>query len=122
MGGFTDAQIDTLSQVIIAGACNTPVQFEKVCNYVWSQMTPADADEGQPGFIYSASGGEPQDINGVGAAILAQMALSTIDRTRGGIAYALEQLERAVTCYPYDRAVNPPSYQMPNLPAGAPGP
>ena len=122
MAGFTNTQIQTLVAVIVAGGANTPVQFEKVCNFVWSHFTPVDTANSQPGFIYSQGGNPPADVNGVGAAILAQMALANITSALGGIAYALEQLERAVTCYPYDRAVNPPSWQQPNLPVGAPGP
>lgn len=122
MAGFTDLQIQTLVSVIVAGEANTPYQFERVCNFVWAHFTPASVANGQPGFIYSVEGGGPQDVNGVGAAILAQMAIANITSALGGIAFALEQLERAVTCYPYDRAVNPPSWQQPHLPAGAPGP
>lgn len=122
MAGFTDAQVQLLCTLIEANHLNTPVEFEKLCNFVWAHFTPLDVANGQPGFIYSIEGQGPTDPTGVGAAILAQMAIANINSALGGIAPALEQLERTVTCYPYDRAVNPPSWQQPNLPVGAPGP
>lgn len=120
MAGFTNAQVALLCTLIEANHLNTPVEFEKLCNFVWAHFTPNNAD--QPGFIYSIEGAGPTDPTGVGAAILAQMAIANITAGLGGVAFALEQLERTVTCYPYDRAVNPPSWQQPNVPAGAPGP
>lgn len=120
MAAFTDAQVETLVAVIVAGGANNAPTLERVFNYVWSYFTPADTD--RVGFIYSANGGAPADVNGVGAAIIAQMAIAGINSATGGIAPQLERLQQAATAYPYDRAVNPPSWQQPNLPAGAPGP
>lgn len=122
MAGFTNAQVAALCALIEANHQNSPVEFEKICNFIWAHFTPPSVANGQPGFIYSGEGQGPTDPTGVGAAILAQMVIANINAALGGVAFALEQLERTVTCYPYDRAVNPPSWQQPNLPAGAPGP
>lgn len=122
MAKLTDAQVAALEAVVIAGGCNTGPNFEQVCQFVWSHFTPVDTANAQPGFIYSQGGKGPQDINGVGAAILAQFAISGITGATGGIAPQLERIGQAALAYPYDRAVNPPSWQQPHLPAGAPGP
>lgn len=82
----TDATVSLAAAICLAGGVNTPREFEQVSNYVFSQavhFTPVDK-----------TGGQPADINGVGAALVA-----------GGFttAYWLERVSNIVLTYPYYR-------------------
>lgn len=83
---MTEALVDVLAAVVIAGSANTPVKFEQVCNYVFNNSVN-----------YSRQVQTVTDVNGVGAALIAQGATDPA---------TLERIGTKALTYPYTRAVN----------------
>lgn len=121
MAALSDAVVANLATVIEAARANTGPLYEQIKTYVFYVFRARETRE-IPGWTYAVGGHPPQDVSGCGAAILAQLSLAGITPATGGVAPELERIGNAVLTFPYDRAVNPPSWQQPNLPAGAPGP
>lgn len=81
---MTEALVDTLVAVAVAGGARQPPLYEQVCNYIFNSVKS-----------FSGAAGTVSDVGGVGAAFVAAGATTP---------YWLERIGSKLLCYPYIRS------------------